>query len=441
MIGHPRSHVVIAVLKIVATITIVFVLTILCPNLFIHGQVHTDEPPKRFLNESLNHEINFPNEITFIINGYSQADLRQLTLNYQIGESKVTGYIHSEIKQEMVGKAFSGLSKLSTSGNSYIPSGVRIKYYFEGRDMNGNQYVSLTKEFDYLNPDYQWHDTQVGAMTIFWHGFQHLDVAKSGEKAYVAIQEAAAISNLQEIEPFRAVIINNPREAAEAFPTVSDASLKDGLYGGFAFKDYGVFLIGGIGTDGLTHEGTHIVIGQSVDSPFTKMPAWLNEGLAMYFESSDHGRLAIAERAYLNGELMPLSSMGSVPGRPADVRIFYAHSQAVVKHMVDKFGKVKMSELLANLGTGLSIDTAIKKTYGMTIEDLDSDWKKGVRPTFERRLIVDPGTFWTSTMMGIAFVFAVTVTGVKWLRKKISNPVNPEDRLREDEYEEGYWDR
>ena len=440
MTGHPRIHVFIAVPKIVAAATIVFILTILCPKPFIHGQGHTEEPPKRFLHESLKHEINFPNEVTFTINGYSQVDLRQLTLNYQISESKVRGYIYSEIEQEIAGKAFSGVSTLSTSGNSYIPSGVRIRYYFEARDINGNRYKSLTKEFDYLNPEYPWRSTQVGPMTIFWHGFQHLDVAKSGEKAYVAIKEAAAISNLQEVEPFRAVIINNPREAAEAFPTVSSTSLKDGLYGGFAFRDYGVFLIGGIGADGLIHEGTHIVIGQAVDSPFSKMPAWLNEGLAMYFESSDHGRLAIAERAYLNGELMPLSSMGAVPGKPRDVRIFYAHSQAVVKHMIDKFGKAKMSRLITDLGNGLSIDTAIEKTYSMTLEDLDSDWKNGVQPTFERRLIVDPGTFWTSTMMGIAFIFAVTVTGINWLRKKISEPVNPADRLREDEYEEGYWD-
>ena len=393
MTGHPRIHVFIAVPQILVVTTIVFILTILCPKPFIHGQVHTEEPPDRFLHESLKHEINFPNEVTFSIDGYSQADLKRLTLNYQIGDSKVRGYIYSEIEQEITSKSFSGVSTLSTSGNSYIPSGVRIKYYFEARDINGNRYVSLTKEFDYLNPDYQWRNTQVGPMTIFWHGFRHSDVVKSAEQAYAAIQEAAAIANLQVVEPFRAVIINNPREATEAFPTVSNTSLKDGLYGGFAFRDYGVFLIGGIGVDGLIHEGTHIVLGQAVDSPFSKMPAWLNEGLAMYFESSDHGRLAIAERAYLNGELMPLSSMGAVPGKPRDVRIFYAHSQAIVKHMVDKFGKAKMSRLLAELGNGLSIDTAIEKTYSMTLEDLDSDWKKGVQPAFERRLIVDPVSY------------------------------------------------
>jgi len=44
-------------------------------------------------------------------------------------------------------------------------------------------------------------------------------------------------------------------------------------------------------------------------------------------------------------------------------------------------------------------------------------------------------------MMGIAFIFAVTVTGINWLRKKTSEPVDPSDRLREDEYEEGYWDK
>ena len=64
---------------------------------------------------------------------------------------------------------------------------------------------------------------------------------------------------------------------------------------------------------------------------------------------------------------------------------------------------------------------AVIDVYGKTIDELDKSWQATLNPSFERRLLVDPGTFWTSLILGTVFLFAVIVSAITWAKKKISN--------------------
>ena len=74
----------------------------------------------------------------------------------------------------------------------------------------------------------------------------------------------------------------------------------------------------------MVHEATHLLLDRAVDSPLARVPAWLNEGLAMYFESDSYRREATVARAARDSALLRLGAMNTVPGRPEDVRQFYA---------------------------------------------------------------------------------------------------------------------
>jgi hypothetical protein len=88
--------------------------------------------------------------------------------------------------------------------------------------------------------------------------------------------------------------------------------------------------------------------------------------------------------------------------------------------MMDKFGEHKMPELLSELKSGSDIESSLKKVYGLTSVELQEDWEENLLPTFNRKLIVDPGTFWTSSMLAGVFIVAITIMGIKWLRGKIN---------------------
>ena len=127
------------------------------------------------------------------------------------------------------------------------------------------------------------------------------------------------------------------------------------------------------------------------------------------------------EIGYSQKKLKPLSSMESVPGKSMDIRIFYAHSQEIVRYLIDTKGKEKFLNLLNQINSGAPTDTSVIDVYGRSLDDLDKSWRATLNPTFDRRLLVDPGTFWTSLILGTAFLFAVIVSTMTWAKKKISN--------------------
>ncbi|KAA1303880.1 MAG: hypothetical protein EGP03_03785, partial [SAR202 cluster bacterium] len=83
--------------------------------------------------------------------------------------------------------------------------------------------------------------------------------------------------------PITGVIVNSRTEAEKAFPNISKAASRQHLYGGFAFSNYDTFVVIGTSMDGIIHESTHLLVAQSLN-PTTRLPAWLNEGIAMHFE-------------------------------------------------------------------------------------------------------------------------------------------------------------
>ena len=380
------------------------------------------------------HDIQFPDKLTFRVEGHTKEDILQTTLRYQISSSGIKSYLYSEFDVDPVDRKFSSSVDLMTSGANYIPSGVQIEYFFEITTSHGSIYQTEKKDFIYLNPKYNWLSLESDYLTIYWHNIPTENVKMSVEETKTILKNVSKITGLKTIEPFRAIVVNNPREAMEVFPNISHAATRDHLYGGFAFKDYDLFIIGGIGVDGLVHEGTHILIAQAIDSPLANIPAWLNEGLAMFFESPNSGRQNTLNRAISNGQLRPLKNMSTVPGKPQDVRIFYAQSQDVTKYLIEKYGMEKMASLLKELNQGTNIDQAVIKIYGFDLLELQKEWENSVLPTFERKLLVDPGTFWTSTLLGGVFIFALISLFIGWIKKKINPQI--EDDAKEEEI---YW--
>ena len=180
---------------------------------------------------------------------------------------------------------------------------------------------------------------------------------------------------VSEDQDFKVAIVNSRWEANRSFPSVSQTSQDVSLYGGFAFPDYGAIVLSGLQGDSLIHELTHLMLHEAVDSPRAKVPAWLNEGLAMYFERGSGYRESQVRDASRHGWLLPLRHMESVPGRPSEVRLFYSQSASVVRYLMENHGSSRMGRLLAHMDRGLDIDDALARVYGLDVNGLDRAWQ------------------------------------------------------------------
>ena len=108
--------------------------------------------------------------------------------------------------------------------------------------------------------------------------------------------------------------------------------------------------------------------------------------------------------------------MGRVPGTAGDVGLFYAQSRSLVKHMMDVHGTERMAELLTAINEGNPIQRALPKAYGMSLEDLESEWKAQFAEARSLAPVVDPGSAGTSILIGGAVLIAVFAVAFRWLR-------------------------
>ena len=399
--------------------------TALCFTFFYAPTVNSNTPLENAAAAEIasqSHSINFPINISFELIGESHREIDEILFYYRLAGTNITGYKPTSISSmdSPTGRnRFTATSALATSGSKYIPSGTQISYYFKILYINDAEQETHPITFDYLDPKYRWQKMESETMTVFWHDITKSKIEEVISKSETVLEQVSELFDIEQNRPIRAVIANSQRESADSFPKISSSATRDNVYGGFAFPQYEVFIVRGVSADGIIHEATHLLMSQKLDSARSQVPAWLSEGIAMYFEIDNEHRNRTAEVGYIQKKLRPLSSMQSVPGKSGDIRLFYAHSQGIVGYLIDKGGKEKILRLLEQINSGTKTDVAVIDVYGKTIDELDKSWQATLNPSFERRLLVDPGTFWTSLILGTVFLFAVIVSAIIWAKKKI----------------------
>ena len=380
--------------------------------------------PIRVLSAS--HQIDFPDEIVFSLEVESAVEIAEVRFLYRLGGQDVVIYGYPDFAPAL---RVSADFRVATGGQSYVPSGVDVTYHYLLRDTDGNILETEERSFEYKNPAFDWQTYRQGDLIVLWHDRSPEDVAQVAADVGRQLTDVKALLGLEDVPPMKAVILNNLREAGRSFPAVSDAARRGHLYGGFAFGDLDVFVLVGLQRDGMVHEMTHLLLDEAMTSPLARVPAWLNEGLAMYFESGNAGRGNTVSAAANRGGLLPLRAMGTVPGRPQDVRLFYAQAWSLVDHMIDAHGPDRMAAFLDSLGRGTRVELALQQTYGVGLEDLEAEWKRRVTGEPPGSAATGFALVGTSAIIAGAVAIAVVAMVVRWLRTAIAPPDAPNDDL------------
>jgi tetratricopeptide (TPR) repeat protein len=124
----------------------------------------------------------------------------------------------------------------------------------------------------------------------------------------------------------------------------------------------------------LTHELTHAML-KSIAS--RNLPAWLNEGLAMYFEGRD---TAISERRLAAARLfVPLAVLQTSFARlnAAQAVLAYEESAFATRALIDRIGPAGVGQLLQDLSAGQTMEQAIER-FGITFGAFESELERRV---------------------------------------------------------------
>ena len=131
----------------------------------------------------------------------------------------------------------------------------------------------------------------------------------------------------------------------------------------------------------LRHEIVHLVVNERLPRP---VPRWFDEGYAEVASGSWDASAAWTLRvAMLLGEAPPLDSLALAwPAGAGRARFAYLLSATMVDHMIRRTGEEGFALLLENWVREGSLDRAVRTTWGMTMGQLEDEWRRDVRSRY-----------------------------------------------------------
>jgi hypothetical protein len=126
----------------------------------------------------------------------------------------------------------------------------------------------------------------------------------------------------------------------------------------------------------FTHELSHIMIGSVLIGK--TIPAWLNEGLAMY-EAREWTFFSITSlvRAVLTDRLIPLRILTrSFPGDENLVELAYTESFIFISYLINKIGREAFHRFIQDFSRNGDLEGSLRRATGMPLITLEKDWIK-----------------------------------------------------------------
>lgn len=123
------------------------------------------------------------------------------------------------------------------------------------------------------------------------------------------------------------------------------------------------------------HEYTHAVID---DLGNQKCPRWLDEGLAEIQGQKIAARqLRLLPDAAARDELFPLALMETFVGHlDGDEAVLWSEQAfSMAAYLVSKYGYGRIRRLVSAIGQDIPFEVALRKTYGRTSAQIESEWK------------------------------------------------------------------
>ena len=137
-------------------------------------------------------------------------------------------------------------------------------------------------------------------------------------------------------------------------------------------------------TPTIAHEMTHFTNFDRAGTQRTKMPWWLDEGIAVFVarkfdlikEQTDTATELVAAW-HANGELVDWDRMAVYETTPQELwRNVYPQGYVMVRFVSSKFGRDLRNQWLAKMATEMDIDAATPAVLGVSFEDLDKAFRE-----------------------------------------------------------------
>lgn len=327
----------------------------------------------RVLNES--QTIQFQRNIQFTIELEAPADVKSILFRYRIGSRQVTNVGYPTFDPGSTVKAeFS----LPSGGASYMPPGTEIRYSYLVEDTRGQTFETEPRTFLYQDTRFKWETLSKGLIAVHYHNLFPITAERVADTLTSTNQRMGDVLGVRVDSPTKAILYNTVEEMNGALPPQSEALRRQLVTEGQAYAEYDLVLLLGSNVDTVAHEFTHLLVHQAAENAFVPIPAWLNEGLAVYAQKEAREYEQALSQGIRRDRLLLLRGMAGRPGGAEDTILFYGQSFSTVRYLVQTYGEEKMRAFLTAFKEGSGIEPAMRKVYGFGLGQLEADWRKSV---------------------------------------------------------------
>ncbi len=271
---------------------------------------------------------------------------------------------------------------LKSDSKLFLVPGAVVTYYWEIDDGSGNKIDTPQATFVYDDTRYQWKSMTDGNLTLWYYGASESDVRSLLQVGTEDLQRMEQLTATQVTFPVKVYLYDTAQEMGPA--ALSNQSAPgEGLVtlGEVFFADTAVVALDQQPDDIVRHELAHIVVKQAVKGPFGDLPAWLNEGVAVYAQSKpDADESRALQDAIAANDVLSLGSISSSSSAlsASKVSLFYGESWSLASFLIDHYGADKFAQLLATFKTGSTVDAAFQKVYGFDQAGFEAAWRESV---------------------------------------------------------------
>lgn len=121
----------------------------------------------------------------------------------------------------------------------------------------------------------------------------------------------------------------------------------------------------------LVHELTHYAVDWLTAG---NCPRWLTEGLAQYEEWRLTGYV-MPGAADEEQRALPLAGLDNHFDTAHGESLAYRQSFQLVRYMMETYGREPVQQILRSLGTGQTIEGAVRQALGISLQQLEKEWQ------------------------------------------------------------------
>jgi hypothetical protein len=329
--------------------------------------------------------MNFPTSLTFSAQIKSSATISDVRLRYQVEQTSIAVVTAENFVQITPSSSLNASYQLDMRRFGGFPPGTNLRYWWAVKSGGNKFQESEAQSFSITDNRYTWKNLTQGLISIYWYSGDNKFGQTLMDTAQAALVQLARDTGA------------TPKKVVNIFIYANSTDLQGSLIypnewtGGVSFFQYNVIAIGistanlAWGQTAMTHELTHNVVGQLIFNPYSDLPVWLNEGLAMYAQGSLTAQFtgplskAIKNQALIS--VRTISSPFSANGDKANLS--YAESFTLVDYLQKIYGAEKMQALLQVFIQGSNYDDAFKKVYGFDLDGLNAKWQTWVSQNYK----------------------------------------------------------